>query len=112
RGRSAVGSCFPPHFAWCVSRSIRAETRSALGLAEFCSLRSSVDDRDLIVPRSGEVILARAVRELARSLAERSALQSREDGFRRIEGVRIRPAGGKGFRLRNTSALPPCPSAD
>jgi hypothetical protein len=38
--------------------------RPVLGLAEFVSGLLSIADRDLLVPMSGEVVLARAVREL------------------------------------------------
>ena len=47
------------------SRLGRPEARSVLGLAELRSLGASVGDRDLLVPRSGEGNVARAVRELA-----------------------------------------------
>jgi hypothetical protein len=46
-----------------VLRSRRPAAQPALGLAEFGSLRSSVGDRDLLVPRSGDRVLARASRE-------------------------------------------------
>jgi hypothetical protein len=39
--------------------------RQALGLAEFVSGLLSIADRDLLVPRTVEVILARALREPA-----------------------------------------------
>jgi hypothetical protein len=39
-------------------------TQRALGLAEFVTGLLSIVDRDLLVPRTVEVVLARALREL------------------------------------------------
>lgn len=46
-------------------RCTRPEARAALGLAEFVMGLLSIADRDLLVPRSDDVVLARALRELA-----------------------------------------------
>jgi len=43
---------------------LQPEARSALGLAEFVPSLASIADRDLLVPRSGKVVLASAVRSL------------------------------------------------
>jgi hypothetical protein len=69
-----------------VPATFATEAQLALGLAEFRSLRSSLDDRDLLVPRSAGVVPARAF-ALARSV-QPSQLSDQQN----LEGAPDRPS--------------------